>query len=45
VEVDVLSSGELGRLERLVAGAPELLGPPALDALGLGLDLEFEFSC
>ena len=45
VEVDVLTGGELGRLERLVAGAPELRGPPAFDALGLGLDLEFEFSC
>jgi hypothetical protein len=44
VQVDVVSSGELSRLERLVTGPLQLLGAPALDPLGFGLDLDIELS-
>ena len=44
MQVDVAASGELAGADRVVTGPLELLGPPALDALGLGLDVDIELS-
>ena len=44
VQVDVVAGGELAGVDRVVSGPLELLGPPALDALGLGLDVDIELS-
>src|SRR4051794_6865441 len=40
-DVDVVVGRELGRLVRVVAGAHQLVGAPALDALQFGLDYVF----
>src|SRR5689334_4336735 len=43
VQVDVRARGELGRVLRRVAGPLELLVPPALDPLRLGLVVDLDF--
>jgi hypothetical protein len=40
-DVDVVMGRELGRLVRVVAGAHQLVGAPALDALDFSLDYVF----
>jgi hypothetical protein len=44
VQVDVGAGGKLAGVDRVVSGPLELLGPPELDALGLGLDVDIELS-